>query len=206
MEGGANNIDALSMKTEAHPSARYGTDFPTAPALTGGDSAPWPRPMTTRNGAPYRIRPIRADDLERDRQFIKSLSESARYNRLMGVVREPSPEQLDEWVHVDYERAMALVAVVGEGAQESIIGVARYAGSRTCCEFAVAVADAWQSHGIGTQVSELLFEYAKAHGVVRMCAVVFADNARMLKLASDLNMSIRRFAHDTTLVEAWRTL
>jgi hypothetical protein len=39
-----------------------------------------------------------------------------------------------------------------------------------------------------------------------MYAVLFTQNARMLKLANDLQMSVRLSAHDNTVVEGWRTL
>ena len=62
---------------------------------------------------------------------------------------------------------MALVAVVGDGdGEERIIGVARYAADADGqdCEFAVAVADAWQCRGIGTTLARLLFEHAAREG------------------------------------------
>jgi acetyltransferase len=173
---------------------------------TQADRGKWPRCAKTHDGVEYRIRPIRADDIERDRSFINNLSSSSRYNRMMGLMREPSAELLNHLVHVDYRHEMALVALVGEGADESIIAVARYGGNPAYCEFAVAVADEWQSRGIGTTLSQLLFEYAKSHGVRRMYAVLLTENARMLKLADDLQMRVRRSAHDNAVVEAWRTL
>jgi L-amino acid N-acyltransferase YncA len=154
----------------------------------------------------YRIRPIRADDRERDRAFIARLSAQSRYNRIMGLMQQPAAELLDRLVRVDYRREMALVAVTGEGAQESIIAVARYGGNPAYCEFAVAVADEWQDRDIGTQLSEQLFGYAKTNGVRRMYAVLQADNQRMLKLADELHMKVRRSAEDNSIVEAWRTL
>jgi acetyltransferase len=173
---------------------------------THADRGRWPRLAKTRDGVEYRIRPIHPDDIERDRSFINNLSPSSRYNRMMGLMREPSAELLNHFVHLDYRHEMALVAVVGEGADESIIAVARYGGNPAYCEFAVAVADEWQSRGIGTTLSQLLFEYAKSHGVRRMYAVLLAGNVRMLKLADDLKMSVRRSALDNADVEAWRTL
>ena len=176
----------------------------------------WPQYARTRDGVEYRIRPIRPDDRERDRAFIAGLSAQSRDSRMMGLIREPSAELLDRVVRVDYRREMTLVAVVGEGAEEIIIAVARYGGNPAYCEFAIAVADAWQVpagdvtaapvHGIGTHLSELLFAYAKAHGVRRMYATLLADDKRMLEFADDLGMRVRRSSDDNSIVEAWRTL
>jgi acetyltransferase len=195
------NADVGIMITGAHqenPRAAIGT-------AVAGPSA-WPQYARTRDGVEYRIRPIRPDDRERDRAFIAGLSAQSRYSRLMELVREPSAELLDRLVRVDYRREMALVAVVGEGANEAIIAVARYGGNPAYCEFAVAVADEWQGRGIGTHLPKLLFDYAKAHGVRRVYAILLADNKRMLKLADDLRMSVRRSSDDNSVVEAWRTL
>jgi len=107
---------------------------------------------------------------------------------------------------VDYHGDMALVAVVTEGATETIIGVARYGGEPEAREVAIAGADAWQSRGVGFTLMHLLFAYAKAQGVRRIYGVIFANNAQMLKLAGSLQMTVRRSSYDDAIVEAWRTL
>jgi acetyltransferase len=166
----------------------------------------WPRHCKTRDGTEYRIRPIDADDAEQDRAFIKGLSDSSRYNRMMGLAREPSAELLDHLVHVDYRHDMALIAVVGAKDKETLIGVARYGGDPDRCEFAIAVSDEWQLRGVGSTLARLLFTYAKTHGVRRLYGIVFANNVRMLKLAESMQMTVRRSCNDDAVVEIWRTL
>jgi acetyltransferase len=175
-------------------------------AVSADVAGQWPYHCTTRDGAEYQIRPIRTDDTERDCSFIEHLSDSSRYNRMMGLSRKPSAELLDHFVHVDYRREMALVAIIGAGVTETIIGVARYDGTPDACEFAIAVADEWQSRGIGATLARMLFAYAKTQGVHRIYGVIFANNVRMLKLAESLQMSVRRSSYDDSIVEAWRTL
>src|SRR5690348_15602254 len=113
--------------------------------------AEWERLATTRDGVPFRIRPIRTDDESLERQFIVRLSPESRYKRMMCAMKEPSPNLLHQFVHVDYKKDMAFVALIGEPPNEEIIGVARYACDRLGpdCEFAAAVADAWQARGVG---------------------------------------------------------
>ena len=89
----------------------------------------WCRQAHTRDGTPYFIRPIRPDDAERERRFIAGLSPDSLHNRFLGGLREPSPAFIHRLVDVDYDRTMAFVAVVGEGDDERIIGVARYAAN-----------------------------------------------------------------------------
>jgi hypothetical protein len=111
----------------------------------------WLRIARTRDGTDYRIRPIRIEDAERDSAFIIHVSEASRHKRLMGSLREPSPALIDRFVRIDYQHDMAFVAVVHQLGVERIIGVARYSAvpHETDAEFAVAVADEWQSRGVG---------------------------------------------------------
>jgi acetyltransferase len=170
--------------------------------------AQWQRIARTRDGIDYRIRPIRIEDAERDRAFIIHLSEASRYKRLMGSLREPSPALIDRFVRVDYHHDMAFVAVVDQLGVERIIGVARYSAvpDETDAEFAVAVADDWQSRGVGMTLLRLLFEYAKAQGVCRVHGLIFASNDRMLDFARKLQLKIRSLTDDPTVLEAARDL
>lgn len=151
----------------------------------------------TRDGASYRIRPIRPDDLERERAFILGLSPASRYARMMCAMREPPAELLDRFVHVDYRDAMALVALSGapegtEGSPEQFIAVARYASlpAGRECEFAVAVSDAWQRRGVGTRLLRMLLDYAAALGFERTRGLLFAGNEGMRHLAQRLGMRL----------------
>jgi acetyltransferase len=166
--------------------------------------AQWQRSARTRDGIDYRIRPIRLEDAQRDRAFIIHLSEASRYKRMMGSVREPSQELIDRFVRIDYQHDMAFVAVVDHPGAERIIGVARYGAvsDKTDAEFAVAVADEWQSRGIGMTLLRLLFEYAKGQGVRRLHALIFANNDRMLDLARKLQLKIGSLPDDPSVLEA----
>jgi acetyltransferase len=159
-------------------------------------------------GVEYRIRPIRIDDAERERAFIMSLSPESRFQRLMYTLREPSAEFVARLVTVDQHRDMALVAVLGDEAGEKIIGVARYAADDDGrdCEFAVAVADAWQCRGIGSTLTKLLFEYAAQEGFRSIYGTVFADNQRMLELAEWLGLSVEPAIPGQPTVRASRRL
>ena len=152
----------------------------------------------TRDGIEYFIRPIVADDLQRELAFVRGLSEESRYHRMMYVVHEPTAELLAPLLNVDYERNMALVALYGPERDQQIIGVARYARDDDGAgyEFAVAVADEWQGRGVGSRLLEELFEYARTRGLRRLYGRVLNDNARMLSLARSLGMTVTQSADD----------
>ncbi len=163
----------------------------------------WERAVITRDNLAYRIRPVRADDGARERAFILALSPESRYTRMLYTVGEPTDALIERLVHVDYVRNMAFLAVVGEGIEERIIGVARYAkDGPTRGEFAVAVMDEWQARGVAAALSEMLFAYGRLHGVRQLHATILASNHAMIELAHWLGMMTRPSPEDPTLVEA----
>jgi acetyltransferase len=152
----------------------------------------WPRTARTPAGVEYRIRPIRRDDAARERAFILALSPASRFQRLMYTLREPSDDFIAHLVDVDQHDHMALVATTGDDDAERFIGVARYFvdDSGRDCEFAVAVSDDWQCRGIGTTLTQMLFEYARRQGFRTIYGTVLADNRRMIELAEWLGLTV----------------
>ena len=173
--------------------------------LAGGDAPA--RVAHTTDGIPYRIRPIQADDAERERDFIRALSPESRYQRFMHNLREPGDALIARLVQVDYLRTMALVAVAGDGAAERIIATAQYAADNDReCEFAVVVADDWQCRGVGTTLVPLLFDYAARAGFETIYGTILADNVRMIELAQWLGLTIDTPRHGDITLRAWRRL
>lgn len=172
----------------------------------GGHS--WRRVARTRDDRPYTIRPIDAQDAQRDREFLMNLSEGSRYRRMMGACREPSAALIDRLVHVDRHASMAFAAVIGPNEAETIIGVARYSsGERSSdAEFAIAVADEWQSCGVGSALMQVLCEYARSQGVRRLHGLAFTSNGRMLQLADKFHFASHRMPGDSTLLRLTRDL
>ena len=164
----------------------------------------WPRTARTSDGQTYLVRPIRTDDTDRERAFILSLSPASRFQRLMYTVREPSDEFIAQLVHVDSHSTMALVAVIGAGDAERFIAVARYGADKggQDCEFAVAVSDDWQCRGIGSTLTRMLFDFARAEGFRSIYGHVLADNQRMIDLAEWLGLTVEDRAPDSLTVRA----
>jgi GNAT superfamily N-acetyltransferase len=147
-----------------------------------------PVDIRLRDGPPVRLRTIRADDSDRLQAALRSLSAESRYSRFMSALRELSPQMLERATRPDAERELQLVAVVGEGEEEKIVGGARYAAAAgtTDCEFAVAVVDQWHGLGLARQLLEALMRTARARGLERMEGYILATNAPMLGLAKRL--------------------
>ncbi|MBX2857350.1 MAG: bifunctional acetate--CoA ligase family protein/GNAT family N-acetyltransferase [Cellvibrionaceae bacterium] len=160
------------------------------------------------DGRDYVIRPIRPEDADIERRFVDNLSEQAKYFRFMHVFKEITPEMLARFTLIDYEREMALVAVVGEAAQQEIIGVCRYITNHdlNSCDFGVVVGDQWQRRGLANKLMQVLIDYAMRRGLQRMEGDVLADNRGMLLLCSSLGFNIETNAEDPSLMKVIKTL
>jgi acetyltransferase len=140
-------------------------------------------------GEEYTIRAIRPDDGARLQAMVQSMSPEARYFRFAQSVHTLPPRMVSRYTLIDYERAMALVATVpANKTDELIIAVARYAfnSDGESCEFALAVADAWNGKGIGTTLMKALIECARQTGLQRIEGIVMRNNSRMLRLMQSL--------------------
>ncbi len=151
------------------------------------------RRLTLRDGTRVVLRPIRPEDRQIEKEFVQKLSDESKYFRFMSALRELNDALLNRFTQIDYDREMALIAVVCENALETEIGVARYVVSAggTSCEFALAVADAWQHRGVGSILLCNLIDAARARGLQTMEGMVKAGNNKMLGLMSAHRFSIR---------------
>lgn len=123
-----------------------------------------------------------------EQEFVRHLSEDSRYFRFMGSLRELPSQKLKFFTEIDYDRHMAFVATIEQDGVEVEIGVARYVATEThsCCEFAIAVDDAWQGSGVAGLLMISLENSARDHGFTTMEGIVLASNHKMLKFARQL--------------------
>ncbi|MBP6725006.1 MAG: GNAT family N-acetyltransferase, partial [Halioglobus sp.] len=131
------------------------------------------------------------------------------YFRFMNHMDKISPLLLARFTQIDYDREMALVAVLGEHSpQAAIIGVARYIGNpdKQSCEFALTVADAWQKQGLGHQLMLRLMSIARERGLEVMEGDVLAQNSKMLRLCAALGFHTLRNENDLEVVIVRREL
>lgn len=160
--------------------------------------------ITLVDGTMLTIRPIRPEDARIESEFVRNLSEEARYYRFMDTLRQLSPQMLSHFTRVDYDRHVAFIAVTGEGAQETGIAVARYivTDDGASCEFAIVVADAWQRKGVGTLLMRTLIETASARGLRTMFGEVMAGNRKMRGFMQRLGFQLTQDPGDPHLMRA----
>jgi acetyltransferase len=162
----------------------------------------------TPDGERVLVRPVHPQDLELARAFVRDLSPESRYNRFHGAVSELTPRMARQATHVDYDRHMALIAVVYVDGREVEIGAARYAvdADGETAEFAVAVADAWQGRGVGERLLCGLISVAARRGLRWIEGDVLAANRGMRALARKLGFQGRTRGADARLVRVSRLL
>jgi acetyltransferase len=168
----------------------------------------YPVQARLRDGTDIVIRPIGAEDGEREQAFVRALSPESRYFRFMTTLRELSSDMLYRFTHPEFQHEFALVATVGEGGTSQVIGVARCVADseRTGVEFAVVVADQWQNRGVGTLLLCELTCAARAVRVRHMWGDILASNLHLLALMSSLGFEIQPAPEDPLLRRAIRTI
>jgi GNAT superfamily N-acetyltransferase len=154
------------------------------------------------DGTHVLIRPLQANDREREFQFIKRLSPQTRHFRFLCTLNEPGEALLDQLMDVDYHKRMAYVALFMEHGELTEIGVSRYAAADhdKTCECAVVVADGWQGRGLGRLLMKHLIDAARINGFERMISVDSANNTDMHRLARDLGFETQADPLDMTQV------
>lgn len=148
----------------------------------------WPM----RDGSIVRVRPVRPEDAPLEQAFVSAMSDESRYFRFMDGTRELPPSQLIRLTQVDYDREMALIAVVDDDGQERQVGSARYVQTPDgeSVEFGLAVDDRWQKCGLGRRLMDAIIDCAREKLYRTMVGDVLADNQKMLNLMTRLGFTI----------------
>ncbi|HSI61420.1 MAG TPA: bifunctional acetate--CoA ligase family protein/GNAT family N-acetyltransferase [Ideonella sp.] len=158
-------------------------------------------------GGSYIVRPIRPDDAQMLQGLVQRISPESRHFRFVSSFRELPPSMLARFTLIDYDREMALVAVLkdrhvtaeGEISEaERIVGVSRYITNpdQSSCEFSLLVDDQLKGKGMGSRLMESIMDVARDKGLAEIEGLVLASNTNMLKLVKTLGFKIKRFAED----------
>lgn len=154
--------------------------------------------ITLADGTAVTLRPIRVADADIEQEFVRNLSDEARYFRFMDMLRELSPQMLKQMTNIDYHDQMALVAVTRRNEQDIQIAVGRYVvlPNSEDCEFAIVVSDEWQRKGIAKALMLLLIDAARSRGLKKMFGEVLASNVKMLHFVNTLGFHAAMDPHD----------
>jgi acetyltransferase len=137
-----------------------------------------------KSGQVARLRPIRPEDEPMMVKLFDKLSRESLYFRFFGFVPTVTHDFLTRLTHIDYDREMAIIAVVEEAGIEKMVGVVRIISDAwgESAEYAIAVADDWQGLGLGSQMTDFIIEVAQEMGIKKLIANVMSANKGMLGL------------------------
>ena len=139
------------------------------------------------------LRPVTRADRDRVLGLFDSLSAESRWRRYLSPKPSLTARELDHMTNVDHFAHEAYAAV--DGRDGSFAGIARYIrhiGSETTAELAVEVADELQHQGIGTALSMLVVERARANGFTLLTATTLWSNQPARALLRRLGFHARR--------------
>jgi acetyltransferase len=139
------------------------------------------------------LRPLRPQDAPQHREFLARISPEDLRARFFRAVKELPATDLAYLTQLDYERAMAFIAVcTGEGGSSETLGVVRAQADadNDTAEFAVLVRSDLKGHGLGSLLMDKIIRYCRQRGTRRIVGDVLASNTRMLQLASDHGFAI----------------
>ena len=105
-------------------------------------------------------------------------------------------ERLTRICFNDYDREIALVVEYQNPKtnQPAILGVGRLSKERglNTAEFAMLVSDAWQKHGLGTELLKRLVQVARDEKLDRLTADILADNIAMQIVSKKAGFKVTR--------------
>ena len=129
------------------------------------------------------IRAIRPDDVVPLERFYAGLSRDSLDARFHGGARGIDDRVAMTFCGLDHVHREGLVAVVGHRRRELIVGhLCLEPIDGEDVEMAVAVADAWQHHGIGLALLSAALEWARLHGFRRVHGTIRWSNPAILGL------------------------
>lgn len=165
-------------------------------------------PFTTENELTVLIRPIRPEDELMMVEFNNTLSENSiylRYFQVRTLSQRISHDELARVCHIDYDRAMSLVAEYRDPKTEKVrilgLGQLTRQPSDNVAEYAILIADEAQRTGLGTELLRRLLEIARQEGIRRVTADILPENTGMRRVSQKLGLKLH-YNMDEGLVEA----
>ncbi len=139
------------------------------------------REVTTEKGLRAILRPIKPEDEPLWHDMLAACSLESIRSRFRGLVKH-THEMATRYCFIDYDRELAIVAEVEENGERKLAGVGRLVADpdHHNAEYAVLVADPWQSQGLSDSLTDYCLEIAEQWGVALVYAETTPENHRMI--------------------------
>ncbi len=139
------------------------------------------------------FRAIKPSDEEEMRKLFYRFSDSTVYYRFFSHVETMPHKQMQQYVNIDYQKTLSIVATVTESGRERIIGEGRYVRLNdrpSWADLAFVVEEGYQGKGIASQLLKMLIQAALEQGIECFTADVLYDNKPMLKVFEKISLPI----------------
>jgi acyl-CoA hydrolase/GNAT superfamily N-acetyltransferase len=149
----------------------------------------------TKQGDELYIRPIKALDEDRLRDFFHKLSDQNVYMRYFTQLRSLPQKVLKRFSDIDYHKDMALIALSPpQATQQEIVGLAQWIVDEhdSIPELALQIRDDWQGKGLGKFLFLRLIEIAKTYQIKTLKADVLLNNDAMNKVFETADIPYQR--------------
>ncbi|MBN2223584.1 MAG: bifunctional acetate--CoA ligase family protein/GNAT family N-acetyltransferase [Deltaproteobacteria bacterium] len=152
------------------------------------------RPITLADGTNALMRPIKPEDEPLWIDLLNSFSKETIRFRFFHPIREITHEMATRYCYIDYDREIGVVVEVEEKGEKHFVGVGRLIlfMDKESGEFAVAVTDAWQRKGAGSQMIDFCIEMSRRRGVKRISTVMLPDNTVIIKMFERRGFTLTR--------------
>ena len=137
-----------------------------------------------KDGLKVRFRAIKPSDEEDMRRLFYRFSDQTVYRRFFYPIKTMPHHKMQQYVNIDYNWEMSVVALVGDPGEGTIIAEARYAKDEESAygDVAFMVEEKYQGVGIATYLYEMLIRLAKERGFKGFTAEVLQINTVMMKV------------------------
>ena len=159
------------------------------------------RQARLRDGTPVLIRAARPDDRQRIVDAFRKLEPGSVYTRFFSAKKNLSEADLRRLDRNDYEHQVALLATLGSGDDEVVIGGGAYVvfdrpGRPAAAEVSFTIEEDYQGQGLASLFMQLLIEIGRAQGIQHFEAEVLAGNQPMLQVFRRCGLPLRKHVDD----------
>ncbi len=146
------------------------------------------------------IRPIKPEDAPLLVELFESLSKQSVHFRFFSPLKMLPHRMLARFTQIDYDREIALVALLGTEPNEKMLGVARVITDvykHNQAEFSVVVGDPWHGKGIGAELIKRCLLISKERGIENVKGIVLPENTQMLALGKKLGFTAKKIVGES---------
>lgn len=151
----------------------------------------WEQTIALRDGSTVFVRPLKPEDERLYPPFFARLTEEDLRLRFFARIRELGHAFIARLTQIDYERAMAFIAIEPDTGE--MLGAVRLHGDpdRTHGEYAIAVRSDLKGKGLGWELMRLIIRFAHREGYGEIRGEVLRENTTMLSMCRALGFEAK---------------